>query len=943
MASRDTIERVNWYDSKQIDETDMDVEQAAWHQTVAKNANIYFGSGVEKNSASRVVLFDSNDLPPFISTLITSEELDGEPIYETDSFGNTVYTQPSDDSSGNQIEVEVSGASLDGSAELKVFIFGLDIDGGFIQESLRFDKNESQVTYNFFTKIVAIMTQDFFGNNNTLVDGVSGCRVAGGRLRLLEAMPMFVVRDVIMAQQASEPNMDYVGFKPGTIFKTLGNVLNDIAAANSLDEDDLNINVTATSTRTLAASTSSGVVIGEKFLATTDNIQKVSMLLSVTEDTTAIAGEEFDWSGDIVVGIGKLQSSTICPTDTLPDAAIDYDPEPSVLIEKSFDQAELEDLGVVLSDSMQVVDFVFSNSVVADPTTSPNIVPGQYYVVTIRRSGDISKGDIVLQEAANTTSSSGEIDTIRMTVFDQNVWTDITNSDMWFKIYTDSARVTAGTSVDDGVIITNPKTQINLSTGSQESFIDGKISFIDTTRDTQNYIIVQKQNKFLTPESHPTTGDLVYSRIKDSTDVTVVDQSSLSVLLDAGNKTIVLGSIKDTNPVNNPTITGTTSYPGLVTESTFTIISPNSDILLNNLVGSILVPDVDEPNLKYRIIASATYTDIYGDINGDGEIDINDVNAAQDLSGYSTTLVGGSVASSVQVAAIESGLVTMDQLIRADVTGNSIIDTSDAQAIQQNILLGTAFTVGSTFTRVVLTVESLTDPLISDPDMIGDNSKFNAAPFTTVNFRIDPVSLWIGSNLVTTDLRRFVPQTFTSISLSDITGTTPTGGSNITLVPGDFLLTGDLLGESGLPYKVDLEVAPIVINLPEGETVGEVDIFNTYINGIMKFSDGTYVQSTALTDNQVSVVTSIKSVFKDLDGYDVETIDGALGTDESIAINYVQSSGILRIRTKNIRLVDTRPELSTKLILTVYLKKSGFNNTETVVLADDLSDVLTSI
>ena len=266
--TRPILKRVNFYDGQNVDEIDMDLEQAAWTGSLANNTDFLGGSGVEQEFAVQRLLFDTNSVPASTGLLMSTVSFDGEPIYELDSFGEVVYLQPSNASEGTQLEVEVSGASLDGTPILRVYIFGTIFGGGFTQEVIAFDANESQTTRNYFTTISAIMTQNFLGNQNTIIDG-SGSLNLGGRLRILETTPLSITRDEIMAEQAVEPNMNYVNFKPATLSKTLDNVLDDIATAVTQDVNELRINVTATTSRTLAATVSIGTIIGQKFEATT--------------------------------------------------------------------------------------------------------------------------------------------------------------------------------------------------------------------------------------------------------------------------------------------------------------------------------------------------------------------------------------------------------------------------------------------------------------------------------------------------------------------------------------------------------------------------------------------------------------------------------------------------------------------------------------------------
>jgi hypothetical protein len=941
--TRPILPRVNFYDGQEVVEEDLDTEQSAWHGSLANNTDFGSGSGIEQEFATQRVLFDTNTAPASVQTLITNQTLDGTPLYETDSFSATVFTQPSDSSDGVQLEVNLSGASVGRTTTTRVHIYGRDLNDNFIEETLTFKTNESQLTRKFFTEIVSIMTQDFRGNSNTTIDGTASAN-RGGRLKILEALSMTLARDTVMAEQSIEPYMEYVNFKPASLTKSLNTLLDEIAtqAGSGAKASDLNINTTATTTRELPPNVS-GIIIGEKFKATTNNIQKVSILLSIKENTLVVSGQEYDWSGDLIVGIRALQTSLKCAVDTVPGSAIEYDPEPSALAEVSLNQSEMLDLGISLDGNPQIVDFIFTQSLLANPNLTPTPTVNAYYMVTVRRSGDISKGTVVIQEAANTDAAPTDTDEMRMSVFSSNDWTDIPESDMWFKVYTDAVRVTDGTAFDEGVQITIPKKQTNTTTGLDESYIEGDYSLLDTSLSAENYAIVQKSTDFTTPETHPTTGNQVNSRIKDVPDISIVSESTLTTLISAGNDTIVLGMASDTNPVNNPTISGVTKFAGLAGTTTFTIINPSSDVWVYNLVGSTLVPNINRATYQYRITSVNVYDDAYGDVNNDGTIDLSDVSRAQALDGYSKDLQSGTLTSAVQQDAIVNGYVTMPEIIRADVNDDGVIDIEDPQLIQQNIVLGTAFIAGSTFKRAVITVENILNPTTTTTDIIGNDSSFNNVPFTNINYRIDYIPTWEDYNVQLTNLRRFVPKTFTEITATDITGSPRNGGENIFFIPDDVLIGGDILNHNKTPYSVDLEVTPIVIDLPEGDTNGEIDIFTNFVKGIMYFSDGTLVTSSALTNNQVRVSTAIKSYVKDLDGYDYQSIDNYDPIDEVVSALYMQLSGVLRIRASNIRYIPTRTEFRTKIILTVYLKKAGFANSEQQVSSSRLNELLTAI
>jgi hypothetical protein len=291
MMSRETFPRVNFFDGQEIKETDLDVEQTAWHDSLANGIDFLAGSGVEQEYSIQRVLFDTAVLPASVTSLINTGNFDGEPIYETDNLGLTVFHQPSDSSQGNQLDVEVLDSDLIGSFKCKVYIFGRTYGGKFEHEVLTFNRNEVQVTYKYFTKIIAIMTQNFRGNQNALVTGLPS-RNAGGRLKILESTAMKLVRDPIMAEQSIEPNMDYVNFIPSVPAKTLGILLQEISDKDSTKVEDLRINTTSTGERELPPDVN-GLIVGEKFQATTDNIQKITFLLSVRKDELAVPGHAY--------------------------------------------------------------------------------------------------------------------------------------------------------------------------------------------------------------------------------------------------------------------------------------------------------------------------------------------------------------------------------------------------------------------------------------------------------------------------------------------------------------------------------------------------------------------------------------------------------------------------------------------------------------------------
>ena len=83
--------RNNFFDGQSISENDLDTEQDAWHDTVSNSTEISTGSGIEQAFATQRTLFDSYGVPATTENLIDTQSFDGEPIFEEDTFGNTVF------------------------------------------------------------------------------------------------------------------------------------------------------------------------------------------------------------------------------------------------------------------------------------------------------------------------------------------------------------------------------------------------------------------------------------------------------------------------------------------------------------------------------------------------------------------------------------------------------------------------------------------------------------------------------------------------------------------------------------------------------------------------------------------------------------------------------------------------------------------------------------
>lgn len=933
----DRIKRPNWYDFTNVDLEDLGAEQNSYLKQTAESNNTALGTGVRLDSAEEPVIFDSSSLSATQSSWVSLGTFDGRGILAE------AYTS-SDLDKGSQISVQVTDALLNGYLDMTVTLLGKTFDDTLIYEHLIFENNGVQVTHNHFKEVTNVMFQNFLGNTNTSVDGYGSYDV-GGTVVVSEASSMKVSLDLIAAQQTSEPDIVFRDYKVYDSGKSLQTVIEEAIGASN-DYDDLNITTTATSSRTFAAGASTETIYGQKFQMQGTNIQKVTLLLALTSGS--------DWSGSLVVGIRKLQSSVTCSTDFLPDNEIDFDPVTSAIEELSLDQADLEKLGIVLDSTPQPVDFVFAGTNLANASLS-GLEDESYYVITVRRTGSTTTGTLSLEEASNTDNDQ------KLTVFSNSVWTDVDSSSLWYQVWTDSVKVASGVAYDQGYQLVIPKTKVNNNGVTIQNEIQD-LAFVDTTEDTENYVIVQKTLEYTDSESHPRTGDDIFSRVEDAPAFSLLNQDDTLELLETQEDLVILARVKDTNSKSNPEIAGTLDYPGLAIGNVINVINPGSDLLTQNVVGSIITPNILKPTLKYRIISQDIYTDLYGDVDNDSDIDLADANAVGDLDGYSIYFATtGTYTEAQHETLAASGAIDILELLRAEVDSSDgyEITSSDLTAVNAYIDSGTAFPNGaSSFSRVRLEVEPLTYPYSEltseaastlslntlDPDLI-DGSNFSVS--SNIDFSIEFVSTWSPENVELLDLRRYVNTTF--LTAPDIENSPENGGSNDYFIPGDLLLSGNVKNLDGSFHSLDHEVGTIEIVLPTGDTEGTINIFDLYVDNQMRFSDGTLVSSAAITNNQVRMHVSIGSHVKNVsgdDGYlDFDGYSDGYGAnaDEAIGTYLDHSTGLLRIRAYNIVHNDLFPELRTRIIVTVFLKKAGFTNSPVSVASTDIAGILDPI
>lgn len=170
-------------------------------------------------------------------------------------------------------------------------------------------------------------------------------------------------------------------------------------------------------------------------------------------------------------------------------------------------------------------------------------------------------------------------------------------------------------------------------------------------------------------------------------------------------------------------------------------------------------------------------------------------------------------------------------------------------------------------------------------------------------------------------------------------------------IPGNLIIgNGQILNSDRSYFKVDFEVGLVTIEVPDNflGTEKTINLFSNFvyeqqdgktISGFkaMKFADCTYVQSTGLLDNQVRFDVSLQSFSPLIDGYE-GLVEGVV-VDPKMGVYLDPLTGLLRLNFTNIVKDETKPTLSTKVQVKVFLKKAGFNN-EPIIINPELTENL---
>ncbi len=599
-----------FFDSEQVDDSDLSTEQN--HNNAAQTSliNNHIGAGVLPEVLNQYVLFDSS---------LESGLLDGIAV--------DAQSQPSDTNLGNQLEIALTGSKASGKKAVKVAVIGLDFESNLQYETFIFKANETQISKKHFANILTILFND-------LVGVAAQSFNLGGRVLIREAKPFTLSRDTIMASQDVEPNLFWRDFfiSGGGTLATL------LASALPLyNVDNLDINTGFKENKILEKDDVTSQ-IGQKFKASTSNIQKVSLLLSV-QNTDEGDEDELDWNGDLVISILPLQSTIQCPTDITPDLAIEFSPSNIPLAQVSVNYNTLQALGTTLDGTPQPVDFIFSNTLVA--SLGGNITIGNYYAITIRRSGSANKCDILVASGSSIGENS------RVTQFAGTVWVDLPEDDLWFRVYTDAAKVSDGQAYDAGHGVIIPKIALDATSGLQVDYSLDNIEFGGNELYTG---VVSATIEKSVPVQDQRTGNPVYSRQQFIPSVQLLNPIDYANLSEA-TEPLKIGIVTDKNlkalDAGSETLTANLhAWTFIKNEIVIKVIDddtdPRYDETVNSLVSNLvngdftnakLIPNSAFPSIYYRVAKAELCSMIYGDVNGDGVVDDDDLTLYSDYLG----------------------------------------------------------------------------------------------------------------------------------------------------------------------------------------------------------------------------------------------------------------------------------------------------------------------
>jgi hypothetical protein len=791
--------KANFYDGQKITESDLDAEQLHNQSIAGGIINDFHGSGIVRDS-----LFESNILLNTSSPGIYATEQDPNLSKETILLGRydglpiRLDLQPSDRSYGNRLEVELVNAQVGGKIQTKVLILGfafssLSDRGDLVCEVLSFDKNQTLISKYYYKEILSVIFNNFSGGTGKTEyysekDSLNVISNSSGYLVIRESEPLKVFPKTSTNEQVESPNFDLNSFITSDVGTSIEDLLRE-AVGDDVNFSDLYFELDSARIVSFEKNGSVTKSYGQKFLSKSNNLQKIDLLLSVSPDTTLPIEEQLDFSGELTISVHKLQTDINCPSDLVPDRLLDFDPEIDPIIEISFNQNDLQILGYSLTEAPQVVSFNLASTLIADPNIDPSLVEGQYYAILISRRGDTRTGSVNLHigwDKPTKKSENGQILTpeekflkqsTRFFEFDTSTkrYVDYSSLSLWHKIHSDCVEITPGTAYsDDSFLISIPKTEKFVGETEISRYIDG-ISLANVAFGSSNYIILSHIQSFINPTTHPRTGNVAYSRIFDTGEIAVYNETDFLNLKE--NKPLLLAKVSDKNVRSGSQIVQSVNLPGLIDRDYITVINPDSSLLTNNLVGRLLTPDVScECNKKYKIIRTECISYMAGDLDNDKKLTNLDISEI-------VPVLGNTINSSATEKEILSGNLSIIKFKQSDLNGDDTVDGEDLSLLEDAVDGSVSFSVPESFRILKVYIQNDFDS--NDYPSILDDVSVTVTTTTggnTISFTISDYRIGM------------------AIRIGDVVSLSGTIDSGI------YLISGKTIDSSGLNISLDLKL-----------------------------------------------------------------------------------------------------------------------------------------
>ena len=720
---KEVIPKVNFFDSQRITQIDLESEQSRISQVSSNLVTDFHGSGVIlKSPFEQTILLDTRNPGRWAE----NSNNPSESVIQAGSFdGKAIYLdkQPSDVDRGNRISFELIDSLVAGRNKTKIMVVGKSFDGlgtggKLVCEFIEFEKNESKLSQHYYVEIIAIFFNNFSGGTGknyfeSTKDNLDLTSESGGYLIVKEAESLSVYPQLKQIFQLESPNYDFNNFITSSVSLDLSEEI-EIALGGSNSISDIYIEQAGNGTCLFEKNGSTAVMYGQKFLAKTNNIQSIDLLLSVPEDGDQPEGEEFYFSGNIVVGIYELTTDAVCSTDAIPNNLIDFDPEISPILEVSLNQAELEVLGYKLKEDYQVVRFNFSNTLISNPNIDPSLIPGKYYALLVSRRGDNQVGTVRIEKGFDKATKKeeegvplfakeqfGKQET-KFFEYDPVTKRYVNDSDasLWFCVNSDCIEVVNGEAyLQNGKRISMPKTELYVGSSEVSRFYNN-IPLKTVVEGDDNYIVLSYKERFAAPVTHPISGDYVSSRVYEEGDVVAVNSNELSDLTESGPP-MLLAKVKDNNVRYASQISGSFDKPGLIQNNKFIIIDPLTSLLNANLVGRIITPDTGcSCNAKYRIVKTVCRKLMRGDLNSDGALTSADITLLLGVA-------GNTINSATTERAIWGGSLDILDFIKSDLNDDETIDGTDIELLEDAVDGYVNFTVPESFNVLEIYVENI--------------------------------------------------------------------------------------------------------------------------------------------------------------------------------------------------------------------------------------------